>query len=382
MTDQRFCRLASQVIGYSVSLQKGEKILIDVWDGADDLGEALMNAAYAVGGFPFLTHRSTRMERAVIENASEAYMKDWLRYQSYRMREMDAYVVVRKKENAHELEGIDPQRRAIYERYYGELHFGLRIPRTKWCVLRYPNAAMAQLAGMSTAAFEEYYFRACCLDYRRMCRAAEPLARLTARTDKVHIAAPGTDLTFSVKGLCTSIPRCGQRNIPCGELGMPVVVDSANGEITYNVPSEMQGAVFHGIRLVLRDGRIVEASSSDTKRMNDILDTDPNARRIGEFAMGFNPYLTRTTLDTIFDEKRAKTIHFTPGNSEINPSAIHWDIVQSHASEDGGGEIWFDGVLIRKDGLFVPEELKALNPDHLIPYLERSDESLLTRTGG
>lgn len=373
MIDQRFHRLAAQVIDYSVSLKRGERLLIDVWDGADDLGEALMRAAYAVGGLPFLTHCSTRLERVVIENASEAYMEDWLRYQSYRMREMDAYIVVRKKENAHELEGIDPERRAIYERYYGKLHFGIRIPDTKWCVLRYPNPAMAQLAGMSTGAFEDYYFRACCLDYRRLCRRVEPLVRLTSRTDKVHIAAPGTDLTFSIKGLSPSVPRCGQRNVPCGELGMPVAVDSANGEITYNVPSEMQGTVFSHIHLVLRDGLIVEASSSDTRRMNEILDTDPNARRIGEFAMGFNPFLTRTTLDTIFDEKRAKTIHFTPGNSEINPSAIHWDIVQSHAAEDGGGEIWFDGVLIRKDGLFVPEELQPLNPENLIPYLEEAD---------
>ena len=371
--DQRFNQLAAQVIGYSVSLKPGEKVLIDVWDGADDLGTALMEAAYAAGGMPFVTHQSMRMNRSVIAHATDAYMQDWLRYESYRMREMDAYIVVRKKENLNEWAGIDPERMAVFEKYYSQLHFGIRIPKTKWCVLRYPNAAMAQQAGMSTEEFEDYYFRACCLDYRRMCRRVEPLAKLAARTDRVRIVAPGTDITFSVKGQCAGVPRCGQRNVPCGEMGMPVVVDSANGEITYNVPSEIQGTVFRDIHLVLKNGLIVEATSSDTKRMNEILDTDANARRIGEFAIGFNPFLTRTTVDTIFDEKRAKTLHFTPGNSEINTSAIHWDIVQSHAKEDGGGEIWFDGVLIRKDGLFVTEELKPLNPEQLIPYLLGED---------
>ena len=373
MIDQRFYKLAAQVIDYSVSLKPGERVLIDVWDGADDLGTALMEAAYAVGGLPFVTHQSMRMNRCMIQNATVAYMEDWLRYQSYRMREMDAYIVVRKKENVNEWAGIDPERMAIFEKYHGRLHFGIRIPQTKWCVLRYPNASMAQLAGMSTEEFEDYYFKACCLDYRRMCKVVEPLAKLCARTDQVRIVAPGTDITFSVKGLCPGVPRCGQRNVPCGEMGMPVVVDSANGEITYNVPSEIQGTVFRDIHLVLRDGLIVEATSSDTKRMNEILDTDANARRIGEFALGFNPFLTRTTIDTIFDEKRTKTIHFTPGNSEINPSAIHWDIVQSHAAEDGGGEIWFDGELIRKDGLFVREDLLPLNPENLIPYLSEED---------
>lgn len=372
--DQRFRRLAAQVIGYSVSLKPGEKVLIDVWDGADDLGTALVEAAFAAGGLPYVTHQSMKMNRAVASHATEEYMENWLRYQRLRMEDMDAYVVVRKKENLKEMAGIDPARMAVYEKYYGALHFGIRIPKTKWCVLRYPNAAMAQEAGMSTEEFEEYYFRACCLDYRRMCEIAQPLARLCSRTDRVRIAAPGTDITFSVKGLCGAVPRCGQRNVPCGEMGMPVAVDSANGVISYNVPSEIQGTVFRDIRLVLREGVIVEATSSDTKRMNEILDTDANARRIGEFALGFNPFLTRTTVDTIFDEKRAKTIHFTPGNSEINPSAIHWDIVQSHAEEDGGGEIWFDGVLIRKNGLFVTEELKPLNPENLIPALLEAEE--------
>lgn len=369
MIDARFRKLAAQVIDYSVSLKKGERVLIDIWDGADDLGVALMEAAYAVGAFPFVTHQSMRATRTLIMNATEAYMQDWFRYQEGRMREMDAYIVIRKKENVNEWEGIDPERMAIYERYYGKLHFGIRIPSTKWCVLQYPSPAIAQQAGMSTEAFEDYYFQACCLDYRRLCKRVEPLVRRTRQANWVRIVAPGTDIIFSIKDLCTPVPRCGQRNVPCGELGMPVVVDSANGVISYNVPTEMQGTVFRDIRLVLRDGVIVEATSSDTKRMNEILDTDANARRIGEFAMGFNPFLTRTTINTIFDEKRAKTIHFTPGNSEINPSAIHWDIVQSHAEEDGGGEIWFDGELIRKDGLFVPEDLQRLNPEQLIPYL-------------
>ena len=105
--------------------------------------------------------------------------------------------------------------------------------------------------------------------------------------------------------------------------------------------------------------------------MNEILDTDEGARYIGEFALGLNPFIHNTMGDTLFDEKICGSFHFTPGNAleesdNGNRSSIHWDIVCIQTSEYGGGEIYFDNVLIRKDGKFVLDELKNLNPENLI----------------
>ena len=365
--DQRFNQLAAQVIGYSVSLKPGEKVLIDVWDGADDLGTALMEAAYAAGGMPFVTHQSMRMNRSVIAHATDAYMQDWLRYESYRMREMDAYIVVRKKENLNEWAGIDPERMAVFEKYYSQLHFGIRIPKTKWCVLRWPNPSMAQGAGMSTESFEDFYFRCCLTDYASLRVAMDKLAARMMATDKVHIVGPGTDLTFSIKGM-PALPCDGILNIPDGEVYTAPVRDSVNGVLSYNAPSIYNGIPFDGVKFRFENGKIVEAHcNGDEKKLNDLLNTDEGARYIGEFALGVNPYVLHPMRDILFDEKIAGSFHFTPGQCyeeapNGNESSIHWDLVCIQRADYGGGEIYFDGELIRKDGIFVDPELAILNP--------------------
>lgn len=370
MKDPRIRKMAKQVIEYSVHLQPGEKVLIDIWDEAYDFAEELVGAAQEAGGQPFVNLQSLSLNRRLIMNATEESMEAWYKYENFRMEDMDAYIVVRKNHNNKTYEGIPAEKMRLYNKYYGKLHYGTRITNTKWCVLRYPNDSFAQSAGMSTQELEDFFFENCCLNYRRMNELAAPLNDLMMRTDQIAIKAPGTDLTFSIKGCCKP-PACGIFNIPCGETGMPIIPESANGRISYNLPSFFQNTLFEDISLTLKDGKIVEARSNHTERMNEILDTDPNARRIGEFAMGFNPYITQPINDTLFDEKMAMTMHFTPGNDSIyNPSAIHWDIVTSHAREMGGGEIYADGVLIRKDGLFVLDELKQLNPRELKKELE------------
>lgn len=365
MRDPRLDRLANQVIGYSVRLQPGESVLIDAWDGAEEFAVALVEAAQRAGGRPQVELQSMRVNRALMRGVTEEGMADWYAYERARMERMDAYIAIRRQENAYEYADVDPARMEIYNRYSARLHNGLRIPHTKWCVLRYPNGAAAQQSRMSTEAFEDYYFKACCVDYGRLNEIACALNRYANRADWVHIIAPDTDLRFSIKGQCQPESLCGIWNLPCGETGMQIVQGTANGHIHYNIPSNYQGTVFEDVRLTLRDGRIVEAEANYAARLNEILNTDANARRIGEFSIGFNPFITEPILDTLFDEKMTGSLHFTPGNSQNNPSAIHWDLVQSHLPAYGGGEIWFDDILIRKDGLFVPEDLQVMNPDRL-----------------
>ena len=189
------------------------------------------------------------------------------------------------------------------------------------------------------------------------------------KTDKVRLVAKGTDLTFSIKGI-PAVKCAGHMNIPDGEVYTAPVKDSVNGVITFNAPTLENGIKHENVRLVFKNGRIVEATSSDTKALNDVLDTDEGARYVGEFAIGVNPYVTSPMLDILFDEKISGSIHFTPGCCyddayNGNKSSVHWDMVLIQTPEWGGGEIYFDDMLIRKDGLFVTESLRCLNPENL-----------------
>ena len=366
MKDPRISLLAKQVMGYSVDLKQGEKVLIEAWDGCDDFVTAFVKAAQELGAYPYVVMENKALMREIILGADENYMKKWYEYQIQRMEDMDAYVAIRKEDNIYELAGIPAEKLAIYNKYYGLLHFKQRNFKMKWCILRYPNAGMAQLSGMSTEEFEDFFFQTNCIDYKRLNEIAMALYRVCNRTDKVHIVAPGTDLTFSIKGQCGLYACCGVFNRPCGETGMTVLEGSANGVIRYNIPSNYQGTTFSNVEFTLKDGVIIKATSDHEELMNQILDTDEGARKIGEFAIGFNPFITKPMNDTLYDEKMRMSLHFTPGNGANNPSGIHWDLVQSHDPEFGGGEIWFDDVLIRKDGLFVIEELLCMNPDNLM----------------
>lgn len=371
MEDSRIRKFAKFLIGRAVGLQAGDKILIELHGHEVGLAKALIEETYAVGGKPYFHEFDYVMEGAMIAGADEAHMKSLAAYELRRMKDMDAYIDIRATENVSVWNNIPDDRLGIYRKeYWGPIHLSERCNHTKWTVLRYPNNAMAQLAGMSTEEYEDFYFRACLLDYDKMARAMERLVARMDKTDMVHITGPKTDISFSIKGI-GNFAMSGNRNIPDGEVYTAPVKDSVNGYIYYNVPSPYDGAVFSDIRLEFKDGKIIDATSNLTERMNQIFDIDEGARYIGEFAIGVNPVITKPILDILFDEKMAGSFHLTPGNSYDNSdngnhSAVHWDLISSQAPEFGGGELYFDGELIRKDGRFVTEDLQCLNPENLL----------------
>lgn len=368
MTDPRYSKLAKLLVNYSTTLKKGDRILLDMINVPEEFTVELIRAVRAAGAIPFVETRHSRVGREQLLGLTAAQATTIRDLELFRMKKMQAYIAIRGADNMNENSDVPSDRVQLYSKVIRPVQ-DYRVNRTRWCVLRWPTPGMAQAAGMSTEAFEKLYFDVCTLDYARMARAMVPLERLMARTDRVRLKGPGTDLSFSIKGI--GAKKCeGTRNIPDGEVFSCPVKTSVNGTLQYNTPTLYAGTKFENVRLVFKDGKIIEATANNTRRLNEILDTDAGARYIGEFSLGFNPYILNPMCDILFDEKIAGSLHFTPGNAykdcgNGNQSAIHWDMVLIQRKEWGGGEVWFDGKLIRKDGLFLPKELKPLNPANL-----------------
>ena len=368
MTDPRYTKLAKMLVEYSTSLKKGDRVLLDMVDVPDEFSIALMQAARAAGATPIIEVRHTRINREVLRNTNSEHARLVRDLELFRMKKVQAYIAVRGSANASENADVASDRMALYSRTTRPV-LNYRVNKTRWCVLRWPTPSMAQSAGMSTEAFEDLYFKVCTLNYLKMARAMVPLERRMKQADRVHIKGPGTDLTFSIKGLGAKMCK-GDRNIPDGEVFSCPVRDSINGRIQFNTPTLYSGTKFENVCLEFKDGKIMQAVSNNTRRLNEILDTDPGARYTGEFSLGFNPYILSPMCDILFDEKIAGSLHLTPGQAyeecdNGNRSAIHWDMVLIQRPEWGGGEIWFDGELVRKNGMFVPKDLKPLNPANL-----------------
>jgi aminopeptidase len=368
MHDIRHSELAHVLVSHSTALKAGERVLIDAFDIPDEFVVALVRAVRAAKGVPFVQIHHARISRELAMEVTETQLDISTPLELARMKKMDAYIAIRGSHNITEMSDVPDDRMQLL---MGKMRPVLdwRINKTKWVVLRWPTPAMAQQAQQSTEAFEDFYFKVCTLDYSRMVPGMNALKELMDKTDRVHLKGPGTDLRFSIKGI-GAVCCGGDRNIPDGEVFTAPVRDSVEGEVTYNAPTIYQGIAFENIRLAFAKGRIVDATGSNTEALNRILDSDPGARYIGEFAIGFNPYILHPMRDILFDEKIAGSFHFTPGQAYSvggngNKSRIHWDMVNIQRPDYGGGEIWFDGKLIRKDGLFVLPALKKLNPDYL-----------------
>ena len=368
MNDPRYTKLARLLVSYSTRVKKGDRALLDMIDIPDDFIIALMRAVREAGGTPLVEVRHPRVSRELLLEADEAQATLIRDLELFRMKKVQAYIAVRGSSNASENADVPSGRMQLYSKITRPVT-DWRINRTRWCVLRWPTPSMAQAAGMSTEAFENLYFDVCTMDYPRMARAMAPLEKRMKRADRVHLKAPGTDLTFSIKGIGAQMCK-GDRNIPDGEVFSCPVKNSVNGAIRFNTPTIYAGTKFENVRLEFKDGKIIDASANNPKRLNEILDTDAGARYVGEFSLGFNPYILNPMCDILFDEKIAGSLHFTPGQAydecdNGNRSAVHWDMVLIQRPEWGGGEVWFDGELIRKDGIFLPKDLKPLNPKNL-----------------
>jgi aminopeptidase len=367
MHDPRIDKLAGVLLDHSCRVKAGEHVLIEAIDLPEtDLVCALVEGAAARGAVPLVTTKSNEVLRSLYRTATEASMMAAARFEKARMESVQAYIGIRGAANSSQHADVPQERMDLYQQHWWhEVHSNVRVAKTRWVVLRYPTDAFAQAASMSTAAFEDFYFDVCTADYAAMKEAQEPLAARMRAADRVRIAAPGTELEFSIKDIPV-IPCWGERNIPDGEVFTAPVRDSINGVIRFNTQSRYQGTVFSEIQFEFKNGKIVKATANNTERINAILDSDEGGRYCGEWSLGTNNRVKHPMLDTLFDEKIGGSFHLTPGQAyEIadngNRSRIHWDLVLIQREDYGGGEIWFDGELLRKDGRFVPGDLQGLN---------------------
>ncbi len=371
MIDPRITKLADVLVNYSCAVKPGEKLLLEAIDVPHEFAAEVVRLTAAAGGHPLVLLKSNYVTRSLMMAGQQAQWDFIADVEEAQMKGVQCYIGARGSHNVAELSDVPTEKQKLYETtVWSRVHSEIRVKKTRWVVLRWPTSSMAQLADMSTPAFESFYFDVCTLDYAKMSRAMQALKKLMESTDQVRIKGPrDTDLTFSIKGIA-AIPCDGRVNIPDGEVFTAPVRDSVNGVIHYNAPSLYRGVTHENVRLVFKNGKIVEATSSNTAKLNEVFDSDEGARYVGEFAIGFNPHINKPMKDILFDEKIAGSIHFTPGRAydeafNGNKSQIHWDLVLIQTPEYGGGELYFDGRMIRKDGRFVVDELLPLNPEYL-----------------
>ncbi len=368
--DPRYSKLAKTLCGHSAKIAQGEHVLLDLSETPAEMAEALIAEISARGAYPHAEISNPRISRALALAATPERLAVAAECALEKIKKMDAYIAIRGAANIFENSDV-PQANMAKIAAAMKPAVDWRVNKTKWVVLRWPTPAMAQQAQMSSEAFEDFYFRVCTMDYDRMEEGMEAARRLMESADKVHITGPGTDLSFSIKSM-PAIPCGGQYNIPDGEIFTAPVRDSVEGTVSYNAPTVYNGISFDSITLTFEKGKIADAmAGAKTAALKKILSSDEGASRIGEFAMGFNPHITFPMRDILFDEKIAGSFHFTPGQAYENAdngnrSRIHWDMVCIQTPEWGGGEISFDGKVVRRDGLFVGEGIEKLNPQYLL----------------
>lgn len=372
MSDPRYRNLAKLLVNHSTQLKAGDKVLIEATHVPEAFLGALIEEASQLGAIPIVEMKSLRLQRTWLRSGTpeqiDARTKLLGEIELARMQQMDAFIGLRGSDNITEMSDVSVENMGFFEQnLLKPVHIEQRVKHTRWCVLRWPNGSMAQQAGMSTEAFEDFYFRVCLTDYARMDEAVKPLKELMDATDRVRIVSKDTDLRFSIRGI-GSIPCCGTHNVPDGECFTAPVKDSVEGHIHFNSGTIYRGTPFDDIRLVFEKGRVVDFQCNNNEALQAILDSDEGARYFGEFAIGFHPHIEKPMRDILFDEKIRGSLHLALGQcyeetENGNRSKVHWDLVLRQEKE--GGEIYFDDVLVRKDGKFVLPQLQALNPENL-----------------
>lgn len=360
--------LSNTIVNYSLKVKENDRVLI-TYNSTEchPLIKALINEILKKKGICFTKLIDSEIEALLNSLTTDERIKCHRNMREYEVNNYDCFINIRYTTNDYISKNISSELRTKLLEATNDLD-SIRTNQRRWVLLNYPSVLDAYKAHMTNDEFTEYAFRVMTVNYQELYERLLPLKELMENTDEVRIISPGTDLTFSIKDM-PAVPCCGECNIPDGEIFTAPIKTSVNGVIKFNTPSPYHGNIYNNVTLTFENGKIVEATcDGDNESLNKIFDTDEGARYVGEFSFGLNPKILYPMGDILFDEKIIGSIHFTPGKcyddaNNGNISGIHWDMVLIQRKDYGGGEIYFDHTLIRKDGLFVLPELKHLNYD-------------------
>lgn len=366
--EEKIIKLADIIVNYSLNVKENEKVLITYQNmDAVPLVKELINKITLRKAIAFTNYLDPCISNLLKEKTTSKRIELIREYQQFELEHFDSFINIKYNLNDYESKNIPSKVRDEISKKTYDIHNKMVNDR-KWVLLNYPSYVDSFKAKMKYDDFLNYSFDVMTLDYSKMKEDIKPLKELMKKTNKVRITADGTDITFSIKNM-PAIPCVGESNIPDGEIFTAPIKNSVNGVITYNTTSTYNGEVFSNIRLEFSDGKIISATCNEEEKndkLNKIFDIDEGSRYIGEFSLGLNPKILNPVGDILFDEKIIGSIHFTPGAAykecyNGNDSNVHWDLVLIQRKDYGGGELYFDDKLIRKDGLFVINELKHLN---------------------
>ena len=366
MRDQRADALAQILVRYSTKVQPDDVCVIQSSTGAEVLVQAIYEEVLRAGGLPIMQLSTEGAVPAFYELANEKQL-EWIPPTAqWAAENADVRIAVMADANPRELSQVDPKRQALVQKARKPLmETSMRRAAEgsyRWSLTLFPNQAYAAEAGMSLAAYEDFYYRACLATddepvtaWQRQSDEVKRLAAWMEGKEEVHITAPGTDITLGIAGR-KFIPCVGEHNMPDGEFFTGPVEDSVNGEVSFSFPAAYGGREVAGVRFRFEDGKVVDASAERGEDfLIEMLDTDDGARRLGELGIGTNYGISTGTKEILLDEKIGGTVHMAigmsyPESGGVNDSAVHWDMVCDLRQ---GGSITVDGTEIQKDGKFI-----------------------------
>ena len=363
--DERVRDHAEVIVDHSTGIEADDNVLLEIPPAAQDLAEAIAELVGARGATLYTAygnnpHRNDPITRNYLQGA-ETDEIETPEHQRELYKTTDVVIFVRGERNVTEWQSVSPSVHAAYQQAFEPLMGELLDGRS--CATQYPTASFAQLAEMSTDAYEDFVWDAINKDWDAQREHQAQLVELLDGASEIRIqSGDTTDIRASIDGM-PAANDYGERNLPGGEVYTAPVVDSIEGQVLFDIPIYHEGREIENAHLTFEDGEVI-AHDADrgTDVLAEILETDPGARRVGELGFGMNRDIDRFTHNILFDEKMGDTIHLALGhayewtvgeNRKQNESAVHVDLIVD-MSENARIEI--DGELVQQNGYYVFED--------------------------
>jgi aminopeptidase len=350
--DKRWTQLGDLLVNYSMSVKPGEKVMIAFVElESYPLVHAIYEATIKAGAYPQVQFLSDELNRLLLKHGTDEQIGWVPEIEAYGMEWADVYFGLRGAHNLDVFWDVPASKLSMFRKAMGKVST-MRWQKTRWSLLRVPNATLAQQAGVDEETITDMFFNACLLDWPKVSQEWRRWAEVLNQGKQVRVLGKGTDLSFSVAGRTWDVGD-GHLNMPDGEVATAPVETTLDGCIYFDFPGVLGGRLMHDLRFRWEKGKLVEATSSTNQDfLTSVVNTDPGASLIGEFAIGTNPGATIFCKDILLDEKIDGTIHIAlgrayPNSGGTNESAIHWDIVKNMREE---GEIYLDGKVIYQKG--------------------------------